>query len=291
MHPDQAAVHGVRGAGNGALAEKLAVGARGHMILQRPDVVHLRSVAEIRGEDFAASATTIHRNVGTHPVIVAPQADREGADDGVGSPAGSEAGNGPGRVVQDLQGHVGECGALARHQLGHGHHQRTLCVHGPRIHLHHGDARAVTETDARAGKHRSARSSTLSALAPVDDQDRCGDRHTGRHVDEDSVRQERVVEEHQCVAADLGPSDHFRAAGNVVAATEIKDALPLGDPERQRVAVVDHGLRREPADGRCHQLSKDLPFLGQGPRWGHDGSELLELELVDRRVAPDFFAL
>ncbi len=124
----------------------------------------------------------------------------------------------------------------------------------------------------------------------MDDEDRFRYGHPGGHVDEDGVRHERVVEEHQRVATDLGPTDHLRAAGHVVGAAETEGALPLGYVERQRVAVVDHSLRRELTDGGRHQLPEDLPFLGQGPGRGDGWRKLLELELVDGRVAPDFFA-
>ena len=38
-------------------------------------------------------------------------------------------------------------------------------------------------------------------------------------------------------------------------------------------------------------LRKISPSSGRGPGDVDDGGELLEFELVDRRVAPDFFAL
>ena len=63
-------------------------------------------------------------------------------------------------------------------------------------------------------------SGTVGSFTPVDDEDRVGHRHAGGHVDEHGVRQERVVEEDERVATDLGATDHFRATGDVVAAAE-----------------------------------------------------------------------
>ncbi len=122
----------------------------------------------------------------------------------------------------------------------------------------------------------------------MDDEDRVGNGHTGRHVDEDSVRYECVIEQDQRVTADLGAAHHFRAAGDVVAAAEPEGTLLNGNAERKGVAVVHGGLSREAADRRRDELAEDLSFLGQWPGRRHDRSEFFELELVDRRVAPDF---
>ena len=97
------------------------------------------------------------------------------------------------------------------------------------------------------------------------DEDRIGHDHAGRHVDEDGVGQEGVVEADQGVAAHLD-APTISGPGHVVARPPNGEAaLRPPNAEESGYAVVHHHLARAGPEGDGHQLGEDPPCLRQGP--------------------------
>ena len=134
-----------------------------------------------------------------------------------------------------------------------------------------------------------------SGLAPVDDEHGPRHGHAGRHVDEHGVGGEGVVEAHQSVAAAPAPtraSDGPRARRRRARRrTGPAGSIPAGVAKAARRPSCTSTLPAvAPSAARSAASSSCPPRAGAGASGGR-GLELVEGEVVDRRVAPDLLAL
>ena len=197
------------------------------------------------------------------------------------------------RVAEDLQRDVGQRRRRRRRQLGDGHHQRSASGSvGPGEDLDH--RRRVRPRPARtqvrgnavraasAGSHQWTTSTGSSTATPVG------------HVDEDRVGREGVVE--------AAPGRRRRAAPT--RAWRQPRRRRCGPPKARALRrAPDHGRKaawplwttarcppRRPMVGATSRRNSS-PASGRAPGGASDGRELVERRAVDRRVAPDLFAL
>ncbi len=214
VDPDEPAVDRARRPSDGALAQQLTRGARGHMVLQGSDVVHLGPVTEIGGEDLTAGVLPLDRDVGADPVVGGTEADGEGAKRRLGGATASQP-------RQSTRRHRRRSAATRRRATAPS--AAASSVTGTTRLRSAPSAPAKTSTtdtrgplpDAHAGAWEGART-----VAPVHDEHGRVQPDSVGHIDEDRVRSERVVEAHQGVPALLHRPQHVGRAGHVVGPPE-----------------------------------------------------------------------
>ena len=117
--------------------------------------------------------------------------------------------------------------------------------------------------------------------------------HARRHVDEDRVRDEGVVEPHQGVAAVLGTDPSISAAAGARRRPPTEGSPARGEPDREGAGVPvvhQHAARRGARGGRRTGGLQLARPAGAGRR-RRSGAKSSRSRLVDRRVAPDLLAL
>ena len=264
-----------------------------HVVLQGADVVHLGPVAEIGREDLAAGVPPVDRDVGTDPVVGAAESDGEGAQRRVALRRGRPGGRSTRRRRR---------GSAARRRRATAPSPAASSVTGTtsaRLRI-----RRARRTPRRRRRSRPRRARThvrgrprpqrTRCVAPVHDEHRLGDLATpagtstktgvGRKA---SLRRTRASPP-SCTAPSMS-----EPPGTSSAPPKAKRGSSASATcERRRRARCAPGRCRtiEPMRRRQRAAEQLLAPPGAGPR-RRGGSEVVEVEVVDGRVAPDLLAL
>ncbi len=250
--------------GDRALAQQLARGLRRRVVLQGPDVVHLRAVAEIRREDLAAGVAPVDRDVGPDAVVGGAEADREGA-----RPTSPRRRTPPGgRSTRRCR-----AGPAATRTRPTRRHRRDSSVTGttreraaPSGPANTSTTETVAPSPARThvrgkaaapGSHQCTTSTGASTVS------------AGGDVDEDGVGHERVVQPHQGVAAALDRAEHVGGPAHLA-------GRPEGQRRRGAVAGTGTGagpgrgdgtsaVHQDAGGGRPERAAQRLEQLGARP--------------------------
>ena len=107
-HPDEPRVHRTRRAADGALEHEVARRPGRSVLLERPEVVHLGPVAEVRGQQLGAAALSGQDRLGAETGVLATERGREGAERRIPPGAYPLMSELPGAGAELLDGVVGQ---------------------------------------------------------------------------------------------------------------------------------------------------------------------------------------
>ena len=278
--PDQAAVDRARRVGHRPFEQQLALGARGVMVLQGPEVVDLLAGPQVGGQERRAPGLAHEVGVGAYPRVATTQAGGERLQTWRRARPGS-----PGRAMdvgalaQHLQVGVAEVGVVGHAQLGHGDDERRarrgvrLVAGGQRPHRRRGRGelddprfRRGAQIDEGVGEHRDAGPVVVPGSTRWTTTTGSRDDGLARHADEDDIGHEGVVQ----LAEGVAPGSQRRPGSRGPVAAAHRCGRDVTDRASGAEAVHLDGLDRAVAGD--DQPGAGPEGVGQAP--GHRQSRL-----------------
>ena len=239
------------------------------MVLQGAEVEHLVAAADVRGAEAAAPSRAGERRVGAEPRVASTERDGEAGEPPVRADGARLVRELPCTLAEGLQADIGESGSLGDLELGDRDHQVLGCGGGagherrPAV-GEQAPARLDEELDHRRTRpaphsHDRAREDREACVAGrhVHDDDRIGEIGAVRHVDDDRVEEERVVEQREVRGVGGGVPEQRGSVGLLGEPPEREHPLGLRRVDRGEDAVDGHDEARAGTEA-AHQRMDPL---------------------------------